>query len=143
MDLPILKFFLFGIIVTVIAAVLFLFLIGSVLVAILVAIPRVLRESTQIFWTFIREIIWLKITFRCRKELFIGGNIDHSFLLNHHEKEILNQQALFFSMRDIDCLDSMQCDHTNFTQGQYSRDWVVLVNLCNHELLCLYFCLGW
>ena len=49
MDLPILKFFLFGIIVTVIAAVLFLFLIGSVLVAILVAIPRVLRESTQIF----------------------------------------------------------------------------------------------
>ena len=140
MDLPILMFLLFGIIVTVI---LFLLLISSVLVAILVAIPRVLRESTQSFWTFIRGIIWLKITFRCRKKLFIGSNIHHSFLVNHHQKEILNQQAHFFSMRGIDSLDSMEYDHTIFTQGHYLHKSVVLVNLCNHELLCLYFYLGW
>ena len=49
----------------------------------------------------------------------------------------------FFSMRSIDCLYSMQYDHAYFAQGQYSLDWVVLVNLCNHEPLCLSFFFGW
>ena len=40
------------------------------------------------------------------------------------------------------CLGSMQYDHAYFAQGQYSLDWVVLVNLCNREPLCLNFYLG-
>ena len=62
-----------------IAAVLFLILTSSVLVPILVAIPRVLKESMQVFWTFKRGIIWLKRSFRCRKELFICSNIHFFF----------------------------------------------------------------
>ena len=135
-------FLLFEIFVAIVAAALFLVLTSSALVPISVSIPSVLRESTQVFWTFKREFIWLKRNSRYRKRfLFLV-----TFIIlfgKHNQKEILNQQVHFFSMRDIDCLDIMQYDHILLAQGQYSLDGAVLVNQCNHQPLWLNFYLGW
>ena len=65
-------FLLFGIFVAVVAAVLFLVLTISVLVRILVAIPRVLRESMQVFWSFKREVIWLEEVLDVEKSFFFA-----------------------------------------------------------------------
>ena len=137
-------FLLFGIFVSVIAAVLFPLLTSSVLVSMLVAIPTVLRELPQVFWTFKRGVIWLKRSFRYRKELLICSNLMLFFFINHHQNKFwVSRYIHFFSVHGIDCLDNMQYDHTYFAQCQYSLDLVVLVNLCNHEPLCLIFYLGW
>ena len=79
-DIPILVFLLFGILVAVVAAALFLVLTSSVSVPILVLVPRVLRESTQVFWALERGTVWLKRTFRCNIELYICSNTHRSLL---------------------------------------------------------------
>ena len=37
------------------------------------------RELTQVFGNFQTGVLWLKRSFRCRKELFICSNIHYSF----------------------------------------------------------------
>ena len=138
-------FLLFGIFVAAVAAVLFLVLTSSVLVPISVAIPRVLRKSMQVFWTFKRWVIWLKRSFRVRKELFICSNIHYSFWKIITKKKFWISRYIFSQ-----CVVLMSRQYAIWSrlfciqgQGQYSLDWVDLVNLCNHEPLCLNFYLGW
>ena len=68
------------------------------LVPILSAIPRYLRESTQ---------------------LFISGDVHYS-LENYHQKEILTQRAHSSLRHGTDCPNNRLCYLSKFVQGYYS-----------------------
>ena len=133
-------FLLFGIFVVMISVVLILVLTTSVLVPILVAIPRVWWNRRKFFELLKEELYDWKEGLDVEKSFLFAV----TFIIPFEKLSPKGNSELagtFFL--SIDCLDSTQYDQAYFAHGQYSLDWVVLVNLCNHEPLCLNFYLGW
>ena len=136
-------FLLFGIFVAVIVAALFLILTSSVLVPILVLYPGFWGNRRK-FCKHLKEELynWKELLDVKNSFLFTVNSL--LFIVNHHQKEILNQQAHFPQCVILSKKYAIwTCRFCNIHKVEYSHDWVVVVNLCNHDSLCLYFYLGW
>ena len=143
-------FLLFGKFVAVVATALFVVLTSSVSVPILVLVPWVLRELMQVFWTFEWGTVWLKRTFRCRIDLYICSNIYFTLLYIVTEKKFWISRHIFFLLRVVDCLGSMQYNHANFAKftgsvftglssaSESVQSWTIVLSVVVFKLLLFF-----